>query len=505
MPTPTPLPRSFDAWLQHLQRVRLPVPADEHQHLRSVLRNSRLSLGEIAGLLQRSPAAALLLMREANRHTSSLSQPAESLEVAVNRLGLRRCEELLQQLPALAEADIPKPLRQLWQISQHASQLANGMFSARLARLWQEVHCTSLLFLAPLWPLVADQPQLFETWEQRVLRNGEPAQQVERELLGLPLLQLALQLAEHWRLPDWIVNSYRLLLNDQRLLVRALHIARDLDHPLQQQQHLDADIPLRRWLTQPSNSTLLANCLALSAHAGWGGTHSLRWQRLSGLYLQMTLSDVQQLVHQQAVLSAQQIGATELWHPAQALLWPWSASHLHSTPAPVAPVRPDSFAVWRQHCSELLREPSPFVNVAQLTACARDALRESGMPRLVLMLADRRHSQLRAQQCAGLGGQADDLQLDPNQSQVLRRLLAKAALLRLGPANLAQYSALLPGSLKALFPSEHVLLRSVANGDRVVMLVIADRQGQPFSDSHLQAFAKTVQCIERAIGNFARR
>ena len=88
---------------------------------------------------------------------------------------------------------------------------------------------------------------------------------------------------------------------------------------------------------------------------------------------------------------------------------------------------------------------------------------------------------------------------------MLKRLLSAPGQLRLTPSNVAQFSALLPGNLKALFPSEHLLLRSVANNGRVVMLVVADQGGQPLNDVCLQAFGKTVQCIERALGSFSRR
>jgi hypothetical protein len=88
---------------------------------------------------------------------------------------------------------------------------------------------------------------------------------------------------------------------------------------------------------------------------------------------------------------------------------------------------------------------------------------------------------------------------------VLKRLLAEPGQLRITPSNMAQFSALLPGNLKALFPSEHLLLRSVASNGRVVMLVVADQGGQPLNDVSLQAFTKTVQCVERALSSFSRR
>jgi len=64
---------------------------------------------------------------------------------------------------------------------------------------------------------------------------------------------------------------------------------------------------------------------------------------------------------------------------------------------------------------------------------------------------------------------------------------------------------LLPGSLKALFSGEHLLLRSLGIDGRVLMLVVSDQNGAPFSDTTLQTFAKTTQCIERALATFSRR
>lgn len=505
MPTDKTIPRSLDAWLKQLDAVRLPVATHHHEAVRRTLLDSRRSLREIADQMQESPAVALAILREANRSTNSFSEPAESLEMALNRLGLKRAETLLGAMPVMDEAQIPLALRQLQLISLHASQQANGLFAGRLARLWQEIHWGSLLFLAPLWPLVATYPQLFEAWERRVLGRGEPACKVERELLGVALPSLCLALARHWRLPEWIVQGYRLLVEDRRLLVKALHLARDNENPLHQQQRLDEDTHLRRWLTQPGNSILLANGLAVSSHHNWSCEHHLRWQRLTGLYLQLALPDMQQLVHQQAAQSARQHHLPGLWHPAEALLWPWDACRLRDLQPPPAPVANLQLDQWKHHCARLLAQPTPFANVVQLTDSACHALQAGGMQRVLVLLADRNHTRLQAQQVAGLPAAAAQLRLDPAQSQVLRRLLAEAGQLRLSPANMAQVSALLPGSLKALFSGEHLLLRSLASNGRVVMLLVADQGGGEIGATPLQAFGKTVQCIERALATFARR
>ncbi|GGJ97492.1 HDOD domain-containing protein [Pseudomonas matsuisoli] len=509
MPDKHSIPNNQGAWLKQLDAVRLPIPAERHLQVRRALGDSRRTIRDIADLIQGSPALALAVLREVNKRQNGLGDPAESLEVALTRLGLKNAEALLERLPSVPEADIPPALRQLQAISQHACQQANGLFASRLARLWQDIHWGSLLFLAPLWTLAAAHPRLFEEWERRVLANDEPPVLVERELLGTSLMPLCLKLAERWHLPDWIVQGYRLLVEDRRLLAKALHVARDTDHPLARQQRLDEDENLRRWLTQPANTIVLANGLALSSYHAWDSPHSMRWQRLTALYMQVELDELQQQVHQLAVHSARQQKQQDLWHPAEALLWPWHARRLgpstETADAPTTQPATSDAVEWKALCANLLSTPSPFVNVLQLSSAARDAVVAGGMRRVMIFVADRTQSALLGQQGHGLSADSAGLKLEAAQSQVVRRLLAGAGQLRLSPANVAQFSPLLPGNLKALFPSEHLVLRSIALNGKVAFVLVADQDGLPLSDASLQIFGKTAQCIERALMLFAGR
>ncbi|MGC3654956.1 histidine kinase, partial [Pseudomonas aeruginosa] len=75
----------------------------------------------------------------------------------------------------------------------------------------------------------------------------------------------------------------------------------------------------------------------------------------------------------------------------------------------------------------------------------------------------------------------------------------------IGANKLDQLLPALGEPLRQLIPGPHQLLRSLGNGSREVMLVLADLGGQPYSDLHAQAFAKTALCSERAIHQFARQ
>ena len=502
---PAQAPRTLEAWVKLLESVRIPVPKHSYDRVMAAIHDSRRSLRDIAELMQDSPALVLSVMREANHPTNaSQAEPAESLEVALNRLGLERSEQLLKRLPSLPVEEIPPVLSQFQLISQHASQQASGLFASRLARLWQEIHWGSLLFLSPLWALALAYPKLLDTWELRVIHKGEEASEVEHALFGVRIMELCRAVATHWRLPEWVTQGYRLLLEEREQLAQVLNIAREPDE-LSKQHRLDEEPGLRRWFNQPANTVLLANGLALSAQVGWDNPHLLRWQLLTAMYLQTTLDDVQQQVHQQAAASARHHARHALFHPAEALIWPWQQRRPHPDMLTPPPPPAQDLQRWRTLCGDLLAQPSPFTNTVHLATQAREALLACGMQRVLLLLLDKPNDCLRVQQSAGLPREASALTLAAGQSKLLQKLLSKASQLRLTPDNHAQFSALLPAPLRALFPSEHLLLRSLAVNDQVLMLAIADQGGRPLADVSVQAFGKTAQCIERALASFANR
>jgi hypothetical protein len=127
------------------------------------------------------------------------------------------------------------------------------------------------------------------------------------------------------------------------------------------------------------------------------------------------------------------------------------------------------------------------------------------MHRAILLMLDRKTDNLRVHQMAGLPSSTASLQTPYKDSTVLQRLLAQATQLRLTPSNNAQFSALLPAQLRGLFPGENLLMRSLVSNGRVVMLVIADQGGGQLSEVTVQAFGKTVQCIEKALTTFSQR
>ena len=527
------LPKTVKGWVDLLDRAPIPVTPEELKAAREIVANDRLSLRDIAERLQQFPPMVLQVMRAANRGRQ-VDNRAESLEVAINRLGLGKVEQLVKAVPSKPHEQLPRGLRQSQLISQHASTQANGLFAQRLARLWTEIHWGSLLFLAPVWALCSVAPNLFEQWEKRVLTHGEDEGKLERALLGVRLSEIAAQLSERWGLPEWIARGYELLGRDKRMLVRALHIAHHCETPQQQLQQLDAQQELAIWLTQPANTVLLANALAVAAHNRWGSPHTLRWQQLTALYLREPLGQVQNSIHQLAAKSARQLPASALWHPAQALLWPWDAVRFTPEPeqpeaaaepaskAPAAPAKADAaqeqaqkaaaraelakqLPQWKALVTQLQAAPSPFNSVLQLTQCAREAAVTCGMQRVLLLLPNRERSFLVAQQSHGFTEPVSNLKLDIPNSPLLRKLMAEPAMLHIDSANYARYGAHIPGVLKPLFDGQHLLLRSLSQGEKVVMLLIADAGGNAIDELQVQTFTRTAQALEKGLQIYAKR
>lgn len=489
------VPRRLQDWVQQLDTIPLPIADAALTQALHTLTSPSLSLREMAEQLHDSLPQALVLLRHANK---SHLEPCATLEVAIRRLGINHCCELLRQQTHVPEAELPKAYRQCVLVSQHAAQQALGLFGARLGRLQQEVFWATALFLAPLWAMALAQPERMQHWEDRVLAKGQRPEKIELELFGAPLIAICQAIAEHWQLPDWIIQGYKLLHVDLKLLAKAVHIARDNFDPLEQQQRLDADRPLRRWFTQPANSILLANVIAVASHVSWDSARTQRWLGLTALYLQAPKDALYAKVHSNAADSARRNPPNGLWHPAYALLWPPHTPHLR--PIRNKPPTAEHLNAWRKHCSELIRTPSPFSNAVQLTACARDALEACGISRMLLLVADRHHSHLQAQQIIGLPKECLRLSLNLEGNVSLTPWLTQARRLEIkGKA------PKLPDAIKNLLCREYGIIHSVACNGRVMLLILADQGDNAMHPTAVMAVDKTIACISRALENFISR
>lgn len=507
-------PRPLNEWLILLDRTALPVHTGQKERVQRVMARSSSSLGEISRAVSEAPSIALILFREANRSRNSLSEPAHSLDAVLKRLGMARCTALLGSLMDESRVPIPANLRQVWLIGQHANRHANALFAHKMARLWQEIHWGSLLFLSPLWPLLTRHPELLEIWEQRVLGNREPARRVEQELLGVPLVSLCHALAERWSLPQWIIDGYATLAGNPRIIGRALHLARMHDQPLEQQRRLDEQKDLNTWFGQPANSIVMANGLAVAAHNSWGDNNSLRWQRLISLYLHQPLEDVQQKLHQTSVEHARYLGPTNLWHPARALIWPWATRRIQPAPVPVAAPKPakapagqpDSdtpqssfdFARWKSQAQQLVR-PSQFRNTLQLLNHYANMLKHGALSRVLILSINNGSGQLAPVCQLGFRFTLQKSLTDRSTNPVFRHIMRHGEPLHIHSHNFNQISDHLERTFLDGLASQNLLAGCIRHKEKPVLLIIADAWNQPIQIESIKAFAASNRYLEQAL------
>jgi len=511
----TPKPKQLDEWLALLDHTKLPVPSGHKRRVENALANPRNSLNDIAKVISSAPSIALIFFREANQQGSSFSKPAQHLEAVLTRLGMTQCKQLLNRLDDTPESEIHKPLRQLWLISQHANAQANALFATKLARLWQDIHWGSLLFLSPLWPLLTRYPDLFELWEQRVLGNKEPQQKVEHELFGTSLTSLCQALAERWSLPEWVIDAYRMLNQNRQLMVRTLRIAKLHAQPLKQQLLLDEQKDIFLWFRQPANTIILANGLAIDAHYSWAHEHCLRWQRFTSMFLGWPLDKVQRQTHINAVEHARELGKIDLWHPAQALLWPWTARRISrpkngsctqggpNQPAP--PPSAEQLRSWQHQAQCMLQRPSPFANHAQLLAAMAQMLETCELSRVVMIAVQAKTGQLRPVYQRGFAFSLQQPLAQTSQSPIMRKLLKQDTQVYVNEQNFAQMQEHLDKSLVAAIDSSHFLIGSACVDNQAIMLIIADAQNRQLHANTIKAFSASCRYLEQALSIIKRR
>lgn len=508
-------PRTLDEWLFILDRTALPVHTGQKERVQRVMNSPVSSLGEISRAISEAPSIALILFREANRSRNSLTEPAHSLDAVLKRLGMTRCTHLLASLIDESKLPIPPELRQIWLLGQHANRHANALFSHQMARLWQDIHWSSLLFFSPLWPLLARHPQLLRVWEQRVLGNGEPAHKVEIELLGVPLLKLCKALAERWALPQWIIDGYAML-GQKRLLGRTLYLSRLLQRPLQLQQQLDQQRDINQWLGQPANSIVLASGLAMASHNGWQSPGCLRWQRLISLYLRQPLAAIQYKIHLTSVEHARYLGPTQLWHPAQSLIWPGNSRRFLPSQAALAAQPADPIAnqadapqnsasanfnqpAWREHAKLLIARPSQFRNTLQLLNHYAHLFQFGSLSRVLVLSINSPSGKLMPVCQLGYNFSLQKPIPDLASNPVFRHVLRHREALHINEHNYSTIADHLDRSFLEALGSSHVLMGCIQHRDNPVLLVLADAHGHPLHEESIKAFTASNRFLEQAL------
>jgi hypothetical protein len=386
-----------------------------------------------------------------------------------------------------------------------------------MARLWHEVSLASLLFLSPCWVLVYLRPEIFADWDAHHLDQTRQGAPLSSWLLDNDrVLELAQKIAQDWWLPPWIMQGYRSLSTSRRTMVKALHIARDSQHPQEQQAALDADRNLSRWLTLPANSLVMANGLALGAHHDWDARHTRRWQQLTALYLGQSVAEVQAASHANAVDSARSLHRhheSTLWLPAEALIWP-RGSRRHRGMAAVATTATTASgadaALWRQACMMLASQPSPFANLNDLIETALHATTRglgAGQSWVALYNPRKRELTVLAEDGFAEAESPVGLSLGESRGNAWGQWLQGDACHELNSAQTRLDTEPFPPSLAQIATKGTTRLLALSYKGQLIGLL--GTQGETAlglaGDKQRQALIKTAECLNRALVSFKQK
>lgn len=495
-----PHPHTLEDWLQLLDNTKLPVPSGHKVRVEKALLNPNLNLNEIAQSISSAPSIALIFLREANKETGKFDEPAQHLEAALSRLGMLRCRQLLSCLDDTPDADIPIQLRQIWLIGAHAHQQAQTLFANKLARIWPEIYWGTLLFLAPLWPLLIRYPNLFHLWELRVMGGNQAQPEAEQEIFGTPLTKLCQALSENWALPSWIGRAYMLMNSQPTQLTQTLRIAKLYDAPVQQQQLIDQDKSLAAWIRQPANTILISNGLAINAHYSWYHEHCARWQRFAALFLGQPLDWVCKTTHETAVQHAQTLGATALWHPAKALLWPTDTlKRLLFFEEPSLSIQAPSpnKQHWQQIAQLMLARPLRLTTTGQLLNALQQMLQAGSLSRSVVFSIN--HKEQRLMPLIQHGLDLPKTWKIDLKSPLLQKLLQQKITIHINPSNYPKLRPYLSPSLVQTFASQNLLLGSLISDIHTTLLVVADANNAKLSGDTIKLFQASCRYAEQGL------
>lgn len=511
---------------QKLNDCVLPISPAEQSSLVEYLDSDLLSINELTQEIMRVPVAALHICRAAGAAARKRDVDVLTLEQACSLLGTQRIALLLKDIPTVEPEQLPWAYRQLLSISEHAVSQAQGLFAHRIARLWHEMSLATLLFLSPLWTLAYLKPHLFGHWERLnagALPDGVSRRQIaDTTADGFRLVQLV---AQDWWLPPWVLQGYRSLNDHRRTMVKALHVARDSAHPQEQQAQLDNDRELYRWLTQPANSALIANGIALGSHGSWYNRHTSRWQKLTALYLNIDVADAQRLTHENAVNSAHEqfaddakdlfLPATRLLHPAPLTADARQAAktatpkNTGTSAASSSQRQPENPGLWRTLCLKLSQQPDSFSNLTQLLECAQHALINGlGLPASWIALSSARSHQLVIALASGFTSEqrVAGAAVGSSREGAWPSWLLSANCHDLDQRQLAMHAGTVPDKVLQLSAGNAFHLTPLAHNQQLIGLIfVSTGSAQLLSPKHRQALVKTAQCLHKALLHFKQR
>ena len=189
------------------------VPQNIHA-LREMLRNPDANFHAMARLIRKDPALALEVLRMANSPVYRRSQRIDTCEVAVSLLGIRGLRGILDTFGARKALETQysvELLDRLWEHSAHVAELAAaiGQQLGYPDAVIEIAYVSGLLHDVGRIILEGRNPDAYQALQKFCTQKQTSAAAVEGLIAGVNHTRIGARMAEHWNLPERLVQAIR--------------------------------------------------------------------------------------------------------------------------------------------------------------------------------------------------------------------------------------------------------------------------------------------------------
>jgi HD-like signal output (HDOD) protein len=239
--------------------------------VRDLLQESSVNHSRLSEVISRDPGFSLHVMRLINELPNPPKEPVTKISLAIPLLGMDAIDKAGRTLPSLEGKLKGPPRRGLIDCYSQAAHAAHYARSVAELRRWQEADSLYTAALLnnigemALWSSAADKMRAIN---MRITQEI-PRESAAREILGITLEELSIQLSLQWGLPDLIRDSQGLF-NSYQPKPLAVMLASALARESSlgwQRARLDDDIELLAEFLEISHEEAVAYLHRLAAEA----------------------------------------------------------------------------------------------------------------------------------------------------------------------------------------------------------------------------------------------
>lgn len=495
-------------WVEQFSSRPLPVLRTTRDAVRQLLQREHLSKTRYGEAFRYDPGLCLPMVSLANQQRAQKGRfLLTNLENVLSHHSENSIRQQVEQAVTLESLALPPRNVEgyLACMAQacHASLQARDWADARKAHEPENVELAALFqFLAELY-LWAYGGDVMLRLQHRCRVENIPAHTAETQLLGCSMRNLSAQLAEHYHLPELVMESLRSDYNGFTL---------------------GTGIALAAWLAQLSGSnwygSAMDDCIrAIAEYRGHGEAEvETRMHRLvvakTGVFQQYGLTTPARLIPMLADDNyidplwrygdeeAEEAPAGDTDMPADAVTEaPMVSKAVEAASGSAEAVSQTRDDIMQQLLQRLQQSVRDGASVGALIQQSVDGIATLGMDAVVFLVRVPKQSLLLGKFVASTPATTKlaVLKISLDKPHLLTRLLEKPLHLWVKPDNAGRYQGLLPEPVKLALPSRYFVTMSVFAGQSAVGLMLAAKSRGDISEAEDRAFQSVCRLLSKAI------